>query len=129
MNFIELFSAEDNRGTLSAMEFQGLPFTPKRIFFISEVPIGSIRGQHAHKICEQIIYAIKGSCRLRILTGASDVTITLDSKSPAVHLHALSWCEISNFETSTVLAILASHAFDADDYITSLDDFAKELDK
>ena len=125
----DFLSSIDSRGKLSAFEFQNLPFHPKRIFFISEVPSESIRGQHAHKVCEQMIFAIQGSCNIRAISDGLDMNLHLDSNSPGVYIAALTWCELSNFDSSTVLGVFASHVYDVGDYITDFSEFIKEISK
>ncbi len=125
--FINQNVSTDHRGKLSAVEFEGLPFTPKRIFFISEISKDSIRGQHAHRICEQIIYVISGSCEIATFSRSQDFTLNLDSNSPGIYLPVLTWCEISKLADSTILAVLASHPYDVDDYITDFDEFTRAI--
>ena len=38
-----------DRGTLSFTEFDDLPFVPKRIMTMYNIPKGEIRGNHGHK--------------------------------------------------------------------------------
>jgi hypothetical protein len=33
---------------------RGLPFIPKRIFMIFDVPSNEVRGEHAHKECHEL---------------------------------------------------------------------------
>ncbi|MGC4065913.1 MAG: WxcM-like domain-containing protein [Polyangiaceae bacterium] len=53
---------KDLRGNLSAREFgKGLPFVPKRYFVVLDVPSKEVRGEHAHRICEQLLICLRGS--------------------------------------------------------------------
>ncbi len=53
---------KDYRGDLTEVELKrDLPFNPKRIFLINNVPSSKVRGEHAHKKCHQFLLCIKGS--------------------------------------------------------------------
>jgi hypothetical protein len=41
---------DSERGDLMAFDTIDVPFYVKRVFVINNVPVGSIRGQHAHKM-------------------------------------------------------------------------------
>ena len=53
---------------LAEIEFFDLPFAPKRVFTVTNVPKNEIRGQHAHYETEQIFICTNGS----ILVGLDD---------------------------------------------------------
>ena len=46
---------KDHRGLLVPIEFAQLPFMPKRLFYVSNVPKGEERGNHAHYNTKQIL--------------------------------------------------------------------------
>ena len=47
---------EDLRGDLIAREVgAGLPFAPKRCFMVMDVRSKEVRGEHAHRECEQLL--------------------------------------------------------------------------
>ncbi len=52
----------DERGNLTVYDpgNKDLPFTPKRVFWIWNVPKQQERANHAHEICEQIIIPLAG---------------------------------------------------------------------
>ena len=55
----------DLRGGLTPLEFKnGLPFRPARIFMVYEVPSQHVRGEHAHKKCQQYLIAVHGKLGL-----------------------------------------------------------------
>ena len=47
----------------------GLPFVPKRLYWIYDVPGGESRGGHAHKKLKQIIIAASGSFTVHLDDG------------------------------------------------------------
>ena len=112
----------DSRGSLGVAEFAGLPFQPRRMFWIFDVAAGETRANHGHRECEQIVFVQQGSA-----TG-----FTLDAQgarfnfalSPGewVHVPVRHWLQISTFAPDSLVGVLASHPFDADEYIDSPDD-------
>ena len=45
----------DGRGSLGVIEAQDLPFDIRRIYYLHDVPMGAVRGEHGHKRLEQLI--------------------------------------------------------------------------
>lgn len=60
MDFIELPTFIDSRGSLAVWDCCDIPFIPKRAFWIYHVPEGETRADHGHKECEQAIFAVNG---------------------------------------------------------------------
>lgn len=120
---IELPSHRDMRGSLSVLEAgNGIPFTPQRIFFVHDVPSTLVRGEHAHRECDQFLVCIAGSMDVVVDDGRTGVRVTLGSPSRGLHLPAGIWGVQMNFSPDAVLAVAASHKYDPDDYIR---DYAK----
>ncbi|MDP5044216.1 MAG: FdtA/QdtA family cupin domain-containing protein, partial [Leeuwenhoekiella sp.] len=46
---IALPKIEDQRGNLSVIEQDSLPFKFKRVYYLYDVPSGASRGGHAHR--------------------------------------------------------------------------------
>ena len=59
----------DNRGDLIPIEFHSLPFEPKRIFMVKNIPKLQTRGNHAHYTTKQIIFCVQGSVEVQIDDG------------------------------------------------------------
>ena len=60
INEIETPVFSDKRGSLCVINFNDLPFVPQRIYYVKDVPAFEERGNHAHKSCHQILFAING---------------------------------------------------------------------
>ena len=59
----------DLRGSLTAGEFdQHIPFAPKRYFMVFDVPSKETRGEHAHRVCQQFLICVRGSCAVLALS-------------------------------------------------------------
>jgi len=114
----------DSLGALQVLEFnEKIPFTPKRIFTLSEVPKGVTRGGHAHLNCEQFIFLQSGSVTLKIFNGSTWDNIFLHGLAMSFYVPKLNWLELSDFSTNAVVLVLASHHYEEADYIRSMDEF------
>ncbi len=113
----------DSRGNLGVFEFKDLPFAPVRFFWIFETPEGQGRAGHGHKICSQFIFSQQGEIDISVTKpGGQSVDITL-GPSDSFYLPPMHWLDLVAFSRNSVLGVLASHAYDRDEYIESKLDF------
>ncbi|MEU7861912.1 WxcM-like domain-containing protein [Nonomuraea sp. NPDC049141] len=120
----ELRIAKDLRGELSVGEFEReLPFTPVRYFLVFNVPSQEVRGEHAHRLCEQFLICVRGSCRVLLDDGRNRREVILDRPSRGVHMPAMIWGTQYRYSPDAVLLVFASHYYDPQDYIRSYDEF------
>lgn len=114
----------DMRGTLSVGEYdQHLPFKPARYFIVFDVPTSEVRGEHAHKILHQFLVCIKGSCAVVVDDGRNRSEILLDRPNLGIHVPPMVWATQYKYSQDAILLVLASEAYDADDYIRDYDQF------
>lgn len=125
---VELQVFDDNQqGVLIVGEqLKQVPFEIKRVYMITglECP-GIVRGQHAHKKLEQVIFCLRGSAELFLDDGISSKTIRLDRPYSGVHLAPGIWHEVRAFDGGALLLVLASAFHDENDYIRSRDEFLR----
>ncbi len=100
-----------------------LPFECQRIFYTYTVPEGSVRGEHAHKKCEQFLIAIRGEVHVAVDDGTRRDEIVLDSPSKGLHLPAGCWGEEFSHSPDCILLVLASLPYENEDYIRKYEDF------
>ena len=116
----------DDRGALNVLEIaKELPFGCQRIFYTYTVPEGSVRGEHAHKICEQFLIVMKGVLNVRVDNGEQRDEIVLDSPSKGLHLPAGCWGEQYGHSPDCILLVLASRPYENADYIRDYDEFLR----
>lgn len=116
--------AKDLRGELSVGEFErDLPFTPKRYFLVFNVPSREVRGEHAHKECDQFLICVNGSCGVLLDDGFARREVTLDRPGLGVYMPAMTWGTQFRYSPDAVLLVFASQYYDPDDYIRSYDEF------
>ena len=116
----EISIIEDSRGSLGVVDFQELPFVPKRLFWIFGVESESSRGSHAHKVCEQFLFVQSGSLTAIVTDQNGSTNEILLSVGQTLHLTPRLWLELSGFSDNAVLGVFASHPYDKNDYITTL---------
>lgn len=115
----------DERGSLSFAEWQHLPFTPKRVFWIYDVREGKTRGGHAHAQCAEVVFVVSGCFDMFVDNGREQTTIHIDNPSEGIYIGTNVWCELRNFAPGTSCVVLASENYDAEGYINNYDDFKK----
>ena len=115
----------DSRGAMNVLEIaRELPFGCQRIFYTYTVPEGSVRGEHAHRRCEQFLISIRGILTVKIDDGCGHVDeIVLDTPSKGLWLPHGCWGEQSGHSEDNILLVLASHPYDSADYIRSYEEF------
>ena len=123
-SIISLRTLIDHRGALGVIESGGgLPFAPARLFLVWGVPLGDTRGQHAHRICEQLLICINGTVEVILDDGRTRQNVTLDAPDKALHIPAGVWGEQRYLTDDARLIVLASHIYDPADYIPDYADF------
>ena len=111
---INLKTFTDERGNLTVIE-KAVPFDIKRIFYIYDV-VDSVRGGHKHKKTLQAAICIKGSCKIRSFDGTNKDKFVLDKPNICLLIDPEDWHEMYDFTPDSILMVLASEYFDADDY-------------
>jgi dTDP-4-dehydrorhamnose 3,5-epimerase-like enzyme len=118
-----LTEARDERGALAALELSDCPFEPRRIFAVYDVPSESLRGEHAHRECHQFLVCLAGSITCSVDDGTTRDEIVLDGPGTAIHIPPMVWGTQWRYTRDAVLLVLASHPYDAEDYIRDYDEF------
>jgi UDP-2-acetamido-3-amino-2,3-dideoxy-glucuronate N-acetyltransferase len=119
-----LTQAVDMRGSLAVMEFASqCPFIPKRLFMVHAVPTKSVRGEHAHRKCQQFLIAASGSITVSVDDGKSRGSVVLNSPDRGLYIPPLTWGSQYQFSSDAVLLVLASHEYDDADYVRTYADF------
>jgi acetyltransferase-like isoleucine patch superfamily enzyme len=115
---------KDMRGTLSVGEYErDLPFTPKRYFFVFDVPSREVRGEHAHKACHQFLICVQGSCSILLDDGRRRREVLLDRPNLGVFMPAMVWGSQFGYSADAILLVFASEHYDPDDYVRSYAEF------
>lgn len=114
------------RGALTMLEAAAwLPFPAVRLFWVSDVPQGEVRGRHAHREQEQFLICLSGSCRVSADDGQTREEFLLDTAAKGLYLPARTWGEQWDHAPGTVLLVLVSGAYDRGDYVSDYEEFRR----
>jgi len=118
----------DETGSLVAIEgMVNIPFDVKRVYYIYGTTSNAVRGRHAHRNLQQLIFCPVGSCEFTLDDGRERKTIRLQSPSQGLYLKGRLWREFSEFSHDCVVMVLASSVYDESDYIRSYEEFLSEV--
>jgi len=125
-NFIELKQIVDEKdGVLSIAESsREIPFEMKRIYYIYGLAYPkALRGFHAHKKLEQVVFCINGSFKLMVDDGEVKQYFYLSDPNKGLYLGPELWHTMFEFTGDCIILVLASDYYDETDYIRDYDQF------
>ena len=124
VDFISFPTVQAVRGNLTALELPDVvPFEVRRIFLVHHVSNSEVRGEHAHKKCWQLLISTTGKVMVDLSDGEMNKTFILDTPEKGLLIPPLIWGTQYNFSTNAALLVLASEAFDPDDYLHNFQEF------
>lgn len=127
---IELPKISDPRGNLTFIESNNhIPFNIKRVFYLYDVPGGSVRAGHALRTCHQFIIAASGSFDVILDDGHNRNRHHLSRSYYGLYVPPLIWREIDNFSSGSVCVVLASEYYDEYNYYRDYDDYISTVSK
>jgi dTDP-4-dehydrorhamnose 3,5-epimerase-like enzyme len=119
-----LTTAADLRGSLTVADFESqLPFQPKRIFTVYDVPTQYVRGEHAHRECHQFLQCLNGSINVLLDDGTNRKVVVLSSPTYGLYIPPMIWASQYNYSSDAISLVLASHPYDPADYIRDYNAF------
>ena len=89
----------------------------------------SIRGKHAHKQLEQVIFCINGFFTLALDDGENKQKFLMNDPAVGIKLGKLLWATMSHFSKDCVILVISSDYYKEGDYIRNYDNFIKYLRK
>ncbi len=109
----------DERGSLIVAEGDGrdIPFSIKRVFYIYGSDAEVIRGQHANKKTEFVLINVCGTSKVKMCNGREEKIVVLDKPRMGLYLKKMLWKEMYDFSEDSILLVLASEHYDANEYI------------
>ncbi|MFO1525297.1 MAG: FdtA/QdtA family cupin domain-containing protein [Turneriella sp.] len=124
--YVYLNMIHDERdGNLVILEaLRDVPFEIKRLYYITNLENSvSVRGKHAHRELEQIIFCVQGSFTLGLDDGKSKQKILMNKLNVGVRLGKMLWHTMEDFSDGCVLLVVASDYYKETDYIRDYDNF------
>ncbi len=123
IKLISIPKIEDNRGNLSVIEHDVIPFEIKRVYYLYDVPAGAERGGHSHIDQKEFLVALSGSFDVVLNDGQNQQIVTLNKPYEGLLINQGIWRELNNFSSGSVCLVVASAVFDENDYIRDFEEF------
>ena len=115
----------DERGNLIVAAGEGIdiPFAIKRVFYIYGSDANVIRGQHANKKTEFVLINVCGTSKVKMTDGREEKIIVLDRPRMGLYLKSMIWKEMYDFSEDSIMLVLASEHYDANEYIREYSEY------
>ena len=110
-------------GLLRVFESANIPFSVKRVFTVLNSEVGSSRGKHAHKVCNQLICCVAGRVKLICDDGLTKEEIEITPMSQGILVPAGVWAEQLCLENSSVIIVFCDQPYDKSDYLRDYKEF------
>lgn len=111
----------DERGLMTIVSHRMLPFQAERVFSISSK--NTIRGNHAHKDCTQVIVCLSGLLDVSVDDGLTREKYTLTSSSGGLIIPSGIWAHQEYGPVETMINVFCDQEYRESDYIRNYDDF------
>lgn len=102
-----------------------IPFSIKRVYYITKAVTKYPRGFHAHYKNRQVLFCIQGNLEMVLDNGKRKEKIILNKPNEGLLIDRLIWHEMYGFKKDTILLVLSSAIFDPKDYIRDYQKFLK----
>lgn len=110
-------------GNLIVMEgLTHIPFSIARVFVVL-APVGAVRGQHAHKVCTQLLTCPVGEIEVTCHDGLQSETFLLNRPNRGLLIEPGIWAQQFYRASSAVLTVLCDQPYDSRDYIRDFEEF------
>lgn len=129
VHMLEFPQMGDERGHLVVVEgLQDIPFELKRIFYIYGSDCDVVRGQHANRKTEFVLVNVAGQSKVKVRDGkGNEAVFCLNRPHTGIYLPTMVWKDMYDFSPDSVLLVLASEHYDAEEYIRDYDIFVEEV--
>ena len=112
------------------MVLSQLSYCPKRldgthILAPAGVPSKEVRGENAHRTLHQFLVCLRGSCTVVLDDAREREEIVLDSPRIGLYIPPMTWVTQYRHSADALLLVLASEAYDPDDYLRDYDEFRR----
>lgn len=125
VKMLEFPQLGDERGELIVIEGNsGVPFDIKRVFYIYGSDATVVRGCHANKKTKFALINVAGSSKVKIKDGkGNEIIYCLNRPHTGLYIPEMTWKEMYDFSSDSVLLCLASEHYDGSEYIRDYQEF------
>ena len=128
------FPSFDTKNGILAMFQRGgcsidekLPFEIRRVLVMKDMKPEDVRGGHTHHRTRQVLFAIAGGCTVELDNGKEKTIVKLNKFNQGLLLEPYIWHIMKEYESGTILLVLANTEYDEKDYIRNYEEFLKYL--
>ena len=122
VKLIELPYLKENNGDLVVVEGSIIPFNMSRVFTV-RASKGSVRGEHAHRHCSQLLICTNGAVEVKCDDTRTTEIYVLDKPNFGLFIPSGIWGHQKYIEDNTTLTVLCDRPYEEADYIRNYDDF------
>jgi dTDP-4-dehydrorhamnose 3,5-epimerase-like enzyme len=116
---------QNKKSLISVISKKDIPVKNfERIFFVSSNK-NKIRGNHAHKKCNQFMFALVGKIKLICDDGLKKKQFILNSKKNGILVPPTIWAKQKYLIKNSVLGVICDRNFEEQDYIRNYKKFKK----
>lgn len=125
---IPLPTYSDPRGDLSVIAQEGFDFAFARVFFVFGSSATTLRGNHSHKECAQLLICSSGqTCVYLESPDRNYVCVQLDSPRFCLLIPPQYWGAQYSRSADAILTVVASIPYNESDYVRSYSDWEAGL--
>lgn len=95
----------------------GLGIPVRRVFTVTDVPAGGLRGNHAHRDCTQVVVCLRGHVSVQVDDGRDSVTVELTNANEALSIPPGLWNRLTFAGPDTVIAVFCDQPYAESDYL------------
>lgn len=119
---IKSINVNNKSGILNCINH--LDFDMKRFFYINEfTDLNLKRGFHSNENCDEILFIIKGSIKLKLINKKNEITEKKISKDEYYFIKSNTWLEFEILEKDTNIIVLANETLSKTKSIFDFDEF------
>lgn len=96
---------------------EGLGIPVRRVFTVTDVPEGGLRGDHAHRDCTQVVVCLRGQVSIRIDDGRDFMRVELTGAGQALSIPPGLWNQLTFAGPDTVIAVFCDQPYTEEDYM------------
>ncbi|MBE7423372.1 MAG: FdtA/QdtA family cupin domain-containing protein [Zoogloeaceae bacterium] len=119
----------DPNGALCVYESgKAVPFDIKRVFTVT-ARANDVRGDHAHKLCSQLLVCLAGTILVSCDNGIAVEDFKLDNMGTGLMIPPGIWATQQYIEDHSVLMVLCDRGYEENDYIRVREEFIASINR